>query len=234
MSYCVNCGVRLEASLTECPLCHTPVINPNEIPYTQSTSPFPQKKGQVDAVKRKDWAILLSIVLTAASLACGLLNGLVYRQSLWSFPIIGACIIIWVFAIPFIIHTKLPMPVTLLFDGLAVSLYLYLLTFMTGSAGWLYALGLPITAVVTVLLILFFLLRHKVSSSFLPTALYLFAEIPVLCIGIELLVRRFLAQPARITWSAVVLTACAIIVAALATILSKIRFRNAVRRRLHF
>ena len=30
MSYCVNCGVELEASLRECPLCHTPVINLKE------------------------------------------------------------------------------------------------------------------------------------------------------------------------------------------------------------
>lgn len=28
MSYCVNCGVELDASASECPLCNTPVINP--------------------------------------------------------------------------------------------------------------------------------------------------------------------------------------------------------------
>ena len=28
MSYCVNCGVELDASATKCPLCDTPVYNP--------------------------------------------------------------------------------------------------------------------------------------------------------------------------------------------------------------
>ena len=27
MSYCVNCGVKLDPSLERCPLCNTPVIN---------------------------------------------------------------------------------------------------------------------------------------------------------------------------------------------------------------
>ena len=30
MSYCVNCGVELDATASFCPLCHTPVVNPNQ------------------------------------------------------------------------------------------------------------------------------------------------------------------------------------------------------------
>ena len=36
MSYCVNCGVKLEESLTKCPLCNTPVINPNILKKMES------------------------------------------------------------------------------------------------------------------------------------------------------------------------------------------------------
>ena len=57
MSYCVNCGVELESSLVSCPLCNTPVINPNELPYVKKPSPYPEEMGQVEVVKRKDWAI---------------------------------------------------------------------------------------------------------------------------------------------------------------------------------
>ena len=62
MSYCVNCGVELDASAEACPLCNTPVINPKEIPYSKKMTPFPKEKGQVELVKRKDLAILLSVV----------------------------------------------------------------------------------------------------------------------------------------------------------------------------
>ena len=44
MSYCVNCGVELEPSLTSCPLCNTPVINPNELTEIKSRIPYPTQK----------------------------------------------------------------------------------------------------------------------------------------------------------------------------------------------
>ena len=68
MSYCVNCGVELESSLQECPLCHTPVINPKEADREIPPSPYPVDKGQVEVVKRKDLGILLSVVLTATAM----------------------------------------------------------------------------------------------------------------------------------------------------------------------
>ena len=57
MSYCVNCGVKLDPSLKYCPLCNTPVINPHDLSKMQPISPFPKEKGQVEVVRRKDLAI---------------------------------------------------------------------------------------------------------------------------------------------------------------------------------
>ena len=92
MSYCVNCGVELDSSLNECPLCNTPVINPNNVDTKVSEASYPESKGQVEVVKRKDLGILLSVVLSATSITCLLLNLLVFKNSLWSFMVIGICI----------------------------------------------------------------------------------------------------------------------------------------------
>ena len=65
MSYCVNCGVELDASAEECPLCNTPVLNPREIEKyamqaARERSPvkeeghFPREKGQVEPANKKD------------------------------------------------------------------------------------------------------------------------------------------------------------------------------------
>lgn len=234
MSYCVNCGVELHPSLTECPLCNTPVINPKELTRTTAAPPFPMDKGQVELVKRKDMAVLLSVVLIATALTCGLLNLLLFNNNLWSLPIIGICAIIWVFAIPFVIYTRLSVCLSILLDGIIVCMYLYLLTFMTGSNAWFYSIALPITLLVTLLLEAMDFLRHTFRSSILATALYVFIEIPVLCIGIEVILDLYFKDHVRLSWSAIVLTVCAIIDIALITILSKKRLRNAVRRRLHF
>ena len=51
MSYCVNCGVELDASATKCPLCDTPVYNPKAPEPSTQPSPFPKEKGQVEVVK---------------------------------------------------------------------------------------------------------------------------------------------------------------------------------------
>lgn len=236
MSYCVNCGVELEASLKECPLCNTPVINPKQLHPAAGTAPYPSSKGQVEVVKRKDLGILLSVVLSATSITCLLLNLFVFKGSLWSFLVIGICLCLFFFFFPAVIYTKTPVYVALLADGIAVGLYLYLITFLTttATARWFWQLGLPIVITVTVLIEIFTFLAHKFPFSILTGSLYFFIEIPVLCVTLELLIKRFCHIPYRITWSAVVLTVCVIIDITLITIIAKKRLRNEVRRRLHF
>ena len=215
MSYCVNCGVKLDPSLKYCPLCNTPVINPHDLSKMQPVSPFPKEKGQVEVVRRKDLAILLSVSLTAAGLCSLLLNLLVFRQHLWSLYVIGACVLIWVMSIPAVIYTKLPIYLSLLFDGLAVMLYQFLIGFNTTDHSWFFGLSLPITALCTLAAILFAFCLRKISSAFLMKALYFFAEAALLCAGIELLIRRYLLLPLRLTWSAVVCSVCGVIVISL-------------------
>ncbi len=234
MSYCVNCGVKLEPSLTECPLCNTPVINPKELYSKKKISPYSREKGQVDVVKRRDLAILTSIVLIATSLSCLLLNLFVFPGSLWSLFIIGACLLLFMLIFPAVIYTKLPIYISLLFDGIAVGFYLYMITFNTSSKEWFTGLALPIVALATILVEIFALLLRSFPVSFITTALYFFAEAALLCVGVELLINHYLGVPLHLVWSAVVLTVCAVIVILLITVLSRRRLRDAVRRRLHF
>ena len=132
MSYCVNCGVELDASARECPLCNTPVINPKELEkMAMAQRPFPTEQGQVETVKRKDLGILVSMVVLATAVTCGILNALTFQESLWSLAVIGACIILWVIMIPAVIYTKQPVYVSLLYDGGAVALYLFMLSYLT-------------------------------------------------------------------------------------------------------
>ena len=233
MSYCVNCGVELESSLKECPLCHTPVMNPRELNKELPPSPYPTDMGQVEVVKRKDLGILVSVVLTTTSATCLLLNLLVFNRFLWSLFVIGCCLCLFVFTFPAIFYHKMPVWLTLLADGLSVAVYLFLISFVTRSNLWFWQFGLPIVALLTICAEVFPLLSHFLSFTVLSCALCLFIEIPAFCVALELLIRHFVERPYRITWSAVVLTVCVIIDIALITILAKKRLRNEVRRRLH-
>jgi len=234
MSYCVNCGVELDSSSVECPLCHTPVINPSEILLQIKNPPFPKEKGSVETVKRKDLAILLSIVLISTGVTCALLNILVFNQSMWSLLIIGVCCCIWIFMIPVIIYTRLTIYASLLFDGLALGSYLFLITFVTQNDRWYFHLGIPIVLLLTIQTEIFTLLMRHIKISIITTSLYVFSNLAVLCVGLELIINHFLYGRLYIIWSAIVLTVCCIIIISLITILSQKRLRESIRRRMHF
>lgn len=237
MSYCVNCGVELDASVKECPLCNMPVLNPLEVFRERGNSgrsPFPEEKGQVEAANRKDFGILLSTVVLATAVTCGLLNAFVFRGALWSIAVIGVCVILWVMMVPMVIYRRMPIYFSLLLDGAAVALYLYMLTFQIGSSGWFWGLGLPIIGLVTVLAEAFTLCIRKLPRSFLTVSLYLFTGVGLLCANLEVLIGRYLEKEIRLSWSAVVMTVCIVLDIALITMLSRRRLRDEVRRRLHF
>lgn len=236
MSYCVNCGVELDPSLKKCPLCGTPVINPNVIPFYEATSPYPTQKGQVDVVKHRDIALLISIMLVTTAITCGLLNLFVFRANRWSVLVFGFCVLIWVLIVPpFLAGSgKLSVYIRILLDGAATFFYLYMISYLTGSKSWVFGIGLPIVALITLLIESFFYARRQIRSSFLHTSLYLFTDIALLCIGIELICRHYIHLPYALTWSAVVLTVCAIFIIAIIMLLVRPSLRDALRRRMHF
>lgn len=233
MSYCVHCGVELDKTAQSCPLCNTPVINPRQPVDKESKKPFPQKRGQVERVKHLDLALLISTVLASTALSCGMLNMLVYKETNWSLYIIAACVLIWVFFIPVMLYTKLPIYLSIIFDMLAVSFYLFVIAYQYPGNGWFLLMAVPIMGLLTVLLLLFTFLQRHFRTSILTTAIYLFFGISIFCIGLELIIRNYLATKILLTWSSVVFVCCVVIITALITIITRTRLREAVRRRMH-
>ena len=76
MSYCVNCGVELDATLKKCPLCETIVYHPGKMEVDKQET-FPNKKGEVETVSKKESIIFVSILLLTVTVTCALLNILV-------------------------------------------------------------------------------------------------------------------------------------------------------------
>lgn len=234
MSYCVNCGVELEKSLKQCPLCNTPVVNPNELEKGQVKSPFPKEKVPVEMIKRKDMGILVTIVLLSIAITCGLLNGFVFNSNKWSVTIIGACLLLWVILIPVILWPTVHPYLAIIFDGIAALVYLYLITWLTSSNAWFYGCGITIVVFLTILLEGYVFCIRTFPRSILTVALYTVTAIGIICLGIELIIDGFVFEDISLQWSAIVATVCTIIDVALICVLSIRRLRNAVRRRLHF
>ena len=234
MSYCVNCGVELDATLKDCPLCNTPVINPSQLKEAQKRRPFPEEKVPVEMIKRKDMGLLVSIVLIAIAVTCGGLNLLVFKENYWSLAIIGACLLLWVILLPEIVYHKLNVYLAVFLDGVAVVVYLYLLTWLTESNDWFYGVAVEIVLFITILLEIYIFCLKVLPRSILTYALYTVTAIGILCVGLELLVDKLVRAEISMDWSAIIATICIVIDVALICVLSMRRLRNAVRRRLHF
>lgn len=236
MSYCVECGVKLDPSLHTCPLCCTPVINPNEVnrKKNEDYAPFSSYTGEVEPICKKDVGIWLSIVLSSTAIACLVLNLFMFQHNRWSVPVIGACAILWILFCPRMFFPKVPFAMNLLVSGLCIIFYEYSLTLLTKTDRWFFELAFPITLTTLVLVSILGILFHFVSRSMLATVLYLFILVGILCLFVELCIDNFLGNSLRLFWSAIVFSVCFVISVALISIMSISRLRENVRKRLHF
>ncbi len=234
MSYCVNCGVELDATAKNCPLCNTPVLNPKEIKSDSAIPPFATEKAPVEEIQRADFGWLVSMVCLATAVTCGLLNWLAFKQNLWSLAVIGACVVLWVMLVPAVIYHKWLPYFYILMDGAALVVYLYLIARMLDSYRWFMGLGVPLVVCTVAVVELFTLAIRRFPKGILARGLYFFVSLGTLCVSYEVAIDLFRKVPVRLGWSAVVLTICAIVSIAIITTLSRRRLRNEVRRRLHF
>ena len=233
MAYCVNCGVKLEETLTKCPLCNTPVYHPQEEKTEKKVPPYPSERGTVEKVKRTDLAILLIVLFGSTAVGCGLLNLFVYKGSLWSLYVIGACLVFLVFSIPIMVYRKLPYILMVLIDGCAVLFYLALVAWVNHGMDWYVQIAVPVILLGTVLVAVLRYVYQHVSRSILFTAMVVVIEMAVFCAGIDLSVYYYLYEKFCLTWSAAVVVCAAIIAVSLITVMRISRLREEVRRRMH-
>ncbi len=232
MSYCVNCGVELHATCSACPLCGTKVLNPAQPVDRESPAPFPGRRGDVGPAQKGDLMILISIILAVTAGVCGLLNLLIFRGTSWSLYVIGGCALLRVFCLPVFLGRISPY-VSLLLDGAGIAMYFGIIAWLHPGHGWYLRIAFPLTVLATGLILLFAVCVRQIHASILSRAALVLGEIAVFTVAVELLLDLFFRAALSITWSAIVLTCCVIIDAALITIIRRAGLREEVRRRMH-
>lgn len=234
MSYCVNCGVALDPTATACPLCQTKVYNPNHPPATDIPTPYPTVKGVSEPVKRREFTILMSIILLTSSAVCILLNIFTLPYGQWSLYVAGICAVLWVFLLPVFFPKRANVYLNLALDGIGIALYLGVISFLHPGDGWYLHMGLPITALATLLLEIIFLFVFRFRSSLLVKTAVSVAAVAVLCMEVEAVIDYHMEGHIFLGWSAIVLTCCAAIDVILLTIYLREGLRAELRRRMHF
>ncbi len=145
MSYCVNCGVELDNSALKCPLCHTPVINPNILKNEKSDPPFPERIEIPTASKNRYVAIIFTILLLIPNVVCVITNLLFTPQTLWSIYVVSSSVMFWfLFIFPFIMKKKMTYLI-LAVDAIATAAYIFIFYYYNSAqTGWFWQLAVPL------------------------------------------------------------------------------------------
>ena len=234
MSYCVNCGVELDATAHTCPLCQTPVMNPRQPVDDFSPPPFPTRRQEVPPVSKRVLAVLLSAMLASAAVCCGILNLFLKPEMHWSVFVIGAAIMVWIWLVPPLRMRRIPLLTHLLLDIVAVGLYVYLISRdVQSGTGWFWGLALPIILTGGAVLIFLGLVLQSGKRSILSGITICIGAAGVVSFFAELFIDRWLYQFWTPEWSLIVVTICAALVVPLIIVRRVPSLREEARRRFH-
>lgn len=188
MSYCVNCGVELEASAKKCALCDTEVLNPKKAPEEKKLSLFADEEHHIpEGVSKKFVAYVVSMVMLIPSLVCVLANALFFPGTFWSLYIFTTGLLAWVvFVFPFFSKKKKPY-LMWVFDTLAVAFYGFFLFRMPGDESNIYfKVFLPIVVIISLQMLIFMLWAIGKKRHMILKLLHLFVDFAIfsLCCGL--------------------------------------------------
>ena len=148
--YCVKCGVRLQEGTKACPLCHTPVLLPEELQNDREltySDLFPKEKTHV---RYLSLAFVTSIMI-AVALVCFIMCINMYGEIAWSGYAMLGIALGWIWLVfPFWFPHRNP----IIFSGVdLVALGGYLLYINCKSGGhWFLSFAFPLVGIVTLLI----------------------------------------------------------------------------------
>lgn len=234
MSYCVNCGVELDATAHSCPLCRTEVQNPHQAVDTELPPPFPTRREEVRPASRRELILLLTAMLASVAVCSGVLNlFFLHSQRPWSLYVIGAAVMFWIWLVPPLFVRAMPLWIRLALDAAAVGVYVYLISIDLRGRAWFFGLALPIVLLLTAIMMALGIFLGGKSRSILTKVTVVIGAVGLFVCGVEFFTDRWLFGVWAAGWSIVVLTVCVALMIPLIIVRRRPVLREEVRRRFH-
>ena len=235
MAYCVHCGVRLGESEKKCPLCGTPVLDPNEPRTEDLPRAYPVRTPEQE-LKRSKRLILLLLALTLLLPAglCLVIDALVDGGVSWSLYASGALTLLFITAAVPLLVNKYRAYSFVSTAFVSLNLYLFMVERVSGTAGWFLPIALPALALAAALMTGMILLFRRGVLNKLTVAAAALLSVAMECLAIEWFCMLALGQDRGFIWSPFVLAPCVFVAMALFFINGNVRVREEVRRKAHF
>ncbi len=212
MSYCVNCGVKLDESAKKCALCSAPVINPFEPPNDESPLPFSDKVVLPQGVIKRYISFIISMVLLIPNIICLLANLIFDFETLWAFYVNSSSAVFWVIFISPMIWKKPISYILVTIDAVAVSLYIYFFYYFQRGEGWFWAFALPVVLIFALFagVLIEWLKRRK--RDWPKILIAVFAEICLYSIVFEMILQTHFKGFPYVSFSLLIASSCLVII----------------------
>lgn len=233
MSYCVNCGVKLEDSEAKCPLCGVEVINPASPPPEKRSYPYPRRVEAID--NRVDRKIFTVVALVAALIPMGITvfyDAVAGDGLTWSLYVAGALALALTVALVPVNFSKLTAAVCVAIDCAAASLYVLLIERLTGG-GWYLTLGLPLCLAGGAALTLAIWLYSRFGGALTRLAIALFIT-GALAFAVETIIDLYSRRAVFPNWSAYVAVPCVLLGIIALLLRRRLDIKDEIRRRFYF
>lgn len=235
MSYCVNCGVELEKSQKRCPLCGTPVINPNESTENKTVPPYPTD-NVVTAVRkmRHMTALLISIILLVPLILCPLCNFIISKSITWSIYSIMSVILGWFYIVPPILLKNNVILKCAWIDYFSTGVFLYgLNTIITPDKDWFSQIVLPLLSYLMAVILVYAVLVRSFNIKKITYVELGFVFAAVMGILTEYVINSYGNIEESFIWSLPAAISC-LGVALLLLVISKITgIRDIIKKFMH-
>ena len=202
MAYCEHCGVELAPSERRCPLCDTPVLDPNRQEEPAVESSFPELVDLTDKrINTRFLTLLIGLLLLAPLTAVVLIDLLTTHDLTWSRYVMGAELCLLAFFV-FPSNVKLRRPYLYIAVDVAVAaLYVLMIHAATGAAGWYLAFALPLILALGGTALLGTMICRRRAINKLGKCGWLIILLALLAVAFDLILSRFLFGRASVNWS---------------------------------
>ncbi len=232
MSYCVNCGVELEASLDNCPLCECPVLNPMR--PAVAANPHPTRLEETDHLsERRFVALLISVAAVFIALVCVAI-GLVFSKEMgWVVIVLDSLGLAWLLCALPLLQRKPNAPRALVTGYLAVVLFLFVLWDTTGAGDWFIRLAVPMSSAIFLVLLLIVELIRRRHVSGLGVAAFVFLGGGGVVMVVEPCIKWYLIGCPSVEWAWFAMIPCIAVAAILFLLNRREDVKEAMAKRFH-
>ena len=145
--YCVKCGVRLQDGVNSCPLCNTPVWNPEQ---PEAEHSYPDNYPSAHKESSRPFAIAMTVLCIMAAAVILTVCFKLYGEMNWGgYAIFGIALLYVLFVLPNWFRHQ-PVEVFLPVGHTAVALYVLFICQKTGG-NWFWSFAFPVILVSCVL-----------------------------------------------------------------------------------